>query len=553
MPVSIQKYGVTVVMFNVLIVDDEDLICELIQETVDWEKINAKCIGVATDGNSAYKKFEELKPDLIIADIRMPGMDGISLLKKVRATGSKCGFIIISGYQDFDYVKSAIEFGADNYVLKPINQEELESTILKSINKYSTIESNEKKVNDLELEVSEVRKKNREIFLRKALIDHDVLPFDSIEECNREFGSHYCDGRFCVGIINIDYLDEIDHCIKKSYSDSVETSFIRYIGDLQGNTIFEADTLKAGNTIAFVLNYPPASEEEVFGSLAGIITKIRDQQRPLAFYITISLGEPVDTINDIYLSYVQAAEASSYRIKVGVDRVIRYGNYNFLQYNVYKLLSIEWEQQFNCNIDIGNIDAVLEGIKKLFSVLYTLDSVNPKAYYDLSAAILESFKNKIRFLYPGIADEAALTNLSVEDNIIAHKKERIVDNLLRIIRDTLTVCIEKKTLHDKKPINFAKQYVASHYMEKILISDITEKIFMNDDYFSILFKKETGINFSDYVINYRMTVARQLLRTGDNTICEVGEKVGYDDSKYFSRIFKKNIGVTPGEYRKLYD
>ena len=539
-------------MFKVLIVDDEELICELIQNTIDWDKIGAKCIGTAFDGNSAYKKIKELQPNLIITDILIPGMDGISLIKKVRETDSKCGFIIVSGYQDFDYVKRAMELGADNYILKPIDQNELEKTITNSMKKYLTLESSDKKIEELEHEVSSIKKENRKNFLRKIISDNEIT-FDTISECNEEYGTNYRNGYFCTGIINIDYSNNINEKIIRNNLGLVESQFEKFLKEQLESIIFEADILQTKNNIVFMLNYEKKTEDELLKSLANMIRKIRSEQHAISFDITISLSNPTTCLSQIKSAYLQAVEASDYRIKVGVDRVIRYSDYNFAKYNIYKLLSIEWEHQFNCNIDIGNIDAIVDGIRELFNVLFQMEDVNPKAYYDLSEAILTSFKNKMRVLYLGIFDEEAYSELTADDSIRYHRKEKIVENLLSIIKETLTKCTNEKNLKDKKPINFAKQYVAEHYMEKILITDITQKIYLNDDYFSLMFKKETGICFSDYVVNYRMTVARQLLRSSDYSIAEVGEKVGYNDVKYFSRIFKKNVGISPGNYSKLYD
>ena len=124
--------------------------------------------------------------------------------------------------------------------------------------------------------------------------------------------------------------------------------------------------------------------------------------------------------------------------------------------------------------------------------------------------------------------------------------------LVQITIETYHECIGKVELKERWPVIKAKQYIEEHYSEKIVLKDLANELFVNADYFSSVFKKDVGIGFNDYLRQYRMTIAQQLIRSGAYSLEQVAEKVGYSDPKHFSKSFKKTLGVSPAEYKKFY-
>ncbi|QCX33184.1 helix-turn-helix transcriptional regulator [Caloramator sp. E03] len=112
--------------------------------------------------------------------------------------------------------------------------------------------------------------------------------------------------------------------------------------------------------------------------------------------------------------------------------------------------------------------------------------------------------------------------------------------------------LQYKKAQENKPIRVAKQYISKNYKKDITLEDIANEVHLNPVYFSVMFKKEVGMNFSEYLINYRIDIAKELLKNKNYNICQIADMVGYKDSKYFSKLFTKVVGIKPLEYRKLY-
>jgi two-component system response regulator YesN len=123
-------------MIKVVVADDEIRVCNLICNLVDWASFNMEIVGTAHDGHSAYELIQKEKPDLIITDIRMPGMDGLTLISRTKSICPEADIIIISGYRDFEYAQNAIRYGVNDYLLKPIKRDELENTLLNMKNAW---------------------------------------------------------------------------------------------------------------------------------------------------------------------------------------------------------------------------------------------------------------------------------------------------------------------------------------------------------------------------------------------------------------------------------
>ncbi|MDC7124146.1 MAG: response regulator, partial [Spirochaetales bacterium] len=188
-------------MLKLLIVDDEKKVCQLIEYILDWKNLGISIIGTANDGETAYKKILEEEPDIVITDIRIPIYDGIEIIKKTREQGLDVSFIIISGYSQFEYAQSAIQFGVVNYLLKPIKKKELQISIEKIIKKKETKNAFEKENKVLKKHLAINEQNNRANFLKDLLTispekEDNYFQRKEIEDINKKYSCNFQQGYF---------------------------------------------------------------------------------------------------------------------------------------------------------------------------------------------------------------------------------------------------------------------------------------------------------------------------------------------------------------------
>ena len=208
-------------MLKVLIADDEIKVSKLIQCLVQWDELGMEVIGTVNDGVKAYEMILEKQPDIVITDIRMPGMDGIELVEKVLGrVGSdrKVFFVIISGYSQFEYAQTALRFGVVNYLLKPIKKKELEDTIVKIMEHHISKRNIENRQREIELNLKNITKNNREILLHNLLFSsNEALRVKTMNEINLNYSCCFREGDFVVIIIKMFAVQSENSCRRHIY------------------------------------------------------------------------------------------------------------------------------------------------------------------------------------------------------------------------------------------------------------------------------------------------------------------------------------------------
>ncbi len=539
-------------MFKVIIIDDEELVCEFIHQIIEWERLGIECAGCYTSSVEALKAITGTKPDLVITDIRLPVINGISLIKEIRKAGLSTSFIVISGYQDFEYVKQALELGVKNYILKPIDENELEKTIL-SVKESVLALKEESSGNGYDVDgLKEKYIKTRKMVKKQMLRDYLLGGLEISEEpavLNERHGFSFSPGPVRVAVIAVDIWRDI------SLSDSQYAVMELQLDELlkqqlSGSCPYFESVKLDGNTV-LLLNCPENQTVGLLKSLEELITKIPALKFPFSFDITIGLSGG-KSLPDISAAYEEASVAVKSRVILSQNRVIQYGRHDFKKYDIYEILTFEWENLFRSALEEGGSAKAQDLVRRAFEALCALPGVDPENLHQMFDAIISTMRKELGRLYIGMLNEKDLDETARQRIARSYSKDALRDNLLAIVKETLEECLSRQDARDKRPVAFAKDYIAKNYMDKVSVADVADLLFLNHDYFSSLFKKEAGTGFSDYLINYRMTAAKQLIRSGKHTIAQIAGMVGYPDSKYFSKLFKKVTGVSPKDYKRLY-
>lgn len=529
-------------MFRVLIIDDEALICEFIQGIINWTKLDMECVGCVTDGLTAFELIKSRQPDLVITDIRMPGFTGLSLIEKVKNEQIDCAFIVISGYQDFEYVKSAFTLGAENYILKPVDEGELEKTLIRT---RQSIE--EKRTAD---ELQENFQQNNEFF-RKEFLSELLLAKDKevkLLDLNQRFGFDFAEDTLNVILIAIDTKN--GYTLHNTQYESLHVRLEELIRQKIAPLCHECQILKADERIILLIDYSADKWEAIKSKLEGIVERKEAGQYSLSWEVTAGAGSGAGKqFSDLY---EEACHALDCRIIVGCGKVIYDQNCHFRKYDIYQIITVEWEKRFCNAVDIGNLSEITDQLTAAMDQLVSQEAVDPETYFRLYRIIVDIFRQEGRRIYQEVFDEKRLVALAENGIAKSHTPELLKSNLLKVVSDVLKECSIDQGAKEKWPVLKAKKYVEEHYTKKISVKEVAAQLYLNPDYFSSFFKKETGIGFSEYVMQYRMTVARQLIRKGEYSIAQIAEMVGYPEPKHFSKVFRKIVGVSPASYKRLH-
>ncbi|WFA08097.1 response regulator [Tissierella sp. Yu-01] len=535
-------------MIRVIIADDENRICRLIMKLIDWDELGMSIVGTANNGLEALELIEKESPDIVITDIRMPGYDGLQVIERAKAINKDLEFIIISGYSHFEYAKSAISYGVKDYLLKPINQEELLNTLLRV--KGDIIKK--KGYINLESEYKFTLENDRYI-IRKSFLDNLIISDGNnfshltIEEINKRYYFHFEPCFFQIIALRLDQLVDEDIF---DINNIMERTLEAIYSSLR-DAICDIEVIIKKNNSYILMNYREEQKQMIKDNFSKVLAdfdlKISQTKK---VKLTIGFGKRVIKIKDIKTSYESAKLSIEDRIIKGIGELIHYGevitdksslNDMFLNFSRKFVKFVE-------RLDREGIKRTLSEFKKEVHKIpiggreyktLILDIAN---IYDLT---LKS--NNIKIDYEN-KEYKRLEDIVKE----SYSTEFLFDELLAYINTSLILLDEDMANKNLGQITQAKEYIEANYMNSITLEDVGAYIGFNPSYFSSLFKKETGFSFVEYLSKIRMEKAKELLVESDLRIQDICLMVGYNDVKYFSKLFIKYTGLKPKEYRKIF-
>lgn len=531
-------------MLKVLIADDENWICELIKNLIDWPSLDFEVVYQASNGMDAFENIIKYEPHLVITDIRMPVLDGIGLIQKTVEVLPATHFIVISGYHDFDYAQQAIRLGVSDYILKPIDEDELLASIIKIKDKILNF------TNHADLDLQLARKKANAMEYPSVQFLEDLLhnraePVQSIELINKTYELALIGEENKVVLFKLDSPISFD----ESGLDALIIQKMRDILEKRFKSIPGFCCYSSGNLIISIVNLklsPLIVSESILSSFADM----REYACSLGnFQVTAGVGSTAGTLGTLYKSYEAARLAIQSRMMTGADRIITSESLNFKTPSLRDLFPVQAQNRLRSACAIFNGTDAASQIKELLA---------PFASNQLSAGSLFSLAQRILDLLFDLLHDNDLiqyavypkaTMLAMLDDCLSVPQ---FDGMLSgFVQQTLARCYDSLRKEINSPVEAAKAYVAINFSKPLSLEEVALNVHLNATYFSELFKRITGENFWDYLVNYRMLMAQEFLKNNENKIHEVAILVGYNDSRHFSKLFKKIVGITPKEYRDL--
>lgn len=526
-------------MLNVVLADDENKILLLLQKLIDWKQLGYEIVGTANDGLRALQLVQELQPHLLITDVQMPGCDGIELIQRARALQPNLHFIIISGYRKFEYAQSALKYGVEDYLLKPIKQEELTGILLRVSDKLG-------RETALEFRLKKIGEHQQELLIDALLSAAErQQPFLDAEKAFADSGFHFTQGVCFAGLIKVDVSGTAQ------YPDS-DGLMIQHALEIVRRELAVLTDVSAAAArkegVAVLLHmgeYQALSVKQCFTKIRKEIEKQRDLFGHI--HCTVCLGSREASLEQANVSMRQA-------LWLCRDRLCRVQSWRDAEtepaafdqrYYLETALKKRVQAAAEC-LDESRLTGELE---ETFHALLREADLNGQMVEDWFDQTLEACLYGMQ--QNGLAEEGFAERMA-EKFWRCSDAQGVFELLEQNVMQEMRRLKDERALRETRPITAARHYIQQHYREALRLEDVSNAVGFNATYFSTLFKKETGQNFMDYLTDLRISKSKELLCGDKLSVQDVAEMVGYRDLKYFSRLFKNTTGISPTDYKKLY-
>ncbi len=514
-------------MYTVLIADDEAIIRRGLKKIIDWELLGFKITGEVSNGVQALAYINENNPDIVLLDIKMPGMDGLEVLNRVRSDKYKGKVIILSGYSDFKYAQEAIQYDVKYYLTKPID------------------------VNELKTALSSLSEQIKEETLHRLTISHYKEKAENTILLDLLHGT--------ADFANINYYDL--HLTSSIYQVLIYEKYSRNIADItyhfsellkvtnQDNSSFHS--VNAGNNEVIILKGEFAIRK--FNEfLNRFEQELKPQKGSPLDSLFIAYGRTVSTPKEIHISYHDSYLLLQRRFFCEINQhTIGYKQLPESTRNTYYMtheLLLDYCANLTAYIQSFHRKAVADTLHNLEIKLYNAqDSI-----HDIKLFLTDLFiemKDKLNNLYS--AQKLTIpTNTQIIDFI--QTKNYLHEIFLFFTEQFEVIMSSIGNFSRNSVIDDILYYIQHNYMENIRLDNIASLFGYNSSYLGKIFNLKMGESFNSYVDKVRIENSKELLLKRSLKIYEIAEKVGYQNTDYFFMKFKKNTGITPAEYRKQY-
>ncbi len=531
-------------MLKLMIVDDETLFREALKVSIPWDTLGYEVCCEAENGFDALEKIAEYKPDVALVDINMPVMDGLELAAEIKGKELDVKIIIITGYDEFAYARQAIEVGAGNYLLKPIEETELAAALASIRERIHKERSARLETEALAQQVSDYKPILREMLLNDLVQGNQLLGKDEFISLLRQTDVDLSARWFQVAVI------EVSQKAEGANGDAAGHLWCFAVSNLAKALLEEYCPLELCRDIHGRLNvlfFLEQGGEDLQMDLANALEQLRVTAfRSFGVSLSIGIGRPYDQVLQMAVSHQEALLALRNKSAVGNDCVVSYalGSDELTRQSFFP---IEQKMQLHLCLRGGDTSEAECIIRSVFNRIRSQKTTRDAARLvciELAATLAE------------VAEKAnAEKNLFREgtnllEEALAQKDldemEAWVARLLSAVSGILQAGGGRRT---SKIVEEAIAFIHENYMKYDLrIDTIAKSVYVKYGHLCFLFKRETGKTINEYISEFRISKARELMDGGCHSIALVAAKVGYADANYFGKCFKKLAGLSPAKY-----
>jgi two-component system response regulator YesN len=525
-------------MYKVVLVDDEEDIRKRIISIFSQIESDFEIVADYENGIDAYEAISCNVPDLLITDIRIPYINGIELIEKVRRFAPLLRVIIISGYDEFDYAKQAIDLGVMGYITKPITKNDLSTLLEKvknSIDAEYLLNKNISRLKDFHTENI------------KSIRENDLCRLVSMNDISENFKE-----KLATDGINLDYeyfmlgIFDYDTAPEKIEPENFEFGFLSIIDSLNSKICddYDYEIFHRNDKLILFLKgnylFRISEIEQYFRKILYKINRMINSSISLSFSNVSKGSHPYKKL------YNNALKALEYRTMIGGNQILFFDN---LQDAWHKFKSIDEDEykRLTYHLSYSTLEEIFEHLERLIEQIRTKEFNTSYQYMLLN--ILHSMLKACDDI-----DELNKSYMDNNDLYLRLFNQKVLDEILEFFKELATkiktVNDEYKNLKIENSLVAIVDYIEVHYKDfDLSLESLSEKVNLSVSYISALLKKGKKTTFVKYLTNLRMEKASELLKDKSLKIIDVAEAVGYNDPYYFSHCFKKYYGISPKEFR----
>lgn len=526
-------------MKKIFLVDDEIVIRENIRNCINWEEEGFDYCGDAPDGEIALPLLEQMQPDILITDIKMPFMNGLELSALVRNRLPKTKIIILSGYDEFEYARQALRLGIEDYCLKPFGSADMIRMLHSVSAKIDQEAARRKQIELLEKNLSAQVVNSRERLL-SDLCNGFISSVDAIEKAAAN-GLRLISRYYAVAVTDVDTPSTEAPNRLTARIQQVEEELGKRIARLSGFLTYRKSRTE---TVWIFTGDAAADLEHTLEKLSSDIRKETEQSCRCT--ISIGIGSTQDRLQGIHLSYIEAERDKHWRrlshenkqallsvVESATDRTILLDRNRFVEF-----------------LKVGTPPQIAAFIQDFAAGLEAVQwDTSQYGHYLLNDLTLEAFRDT-RMRYPNVADYEETLSRMQQSIISVHTFHEACAYLRKLIEQCWVWRMSSASKYSEL-IDQVKRYVQLNYSnERISLQDAAEHVRVSPSHLSKVFSQATGQTFVEYLMHTRVRKAMELLQCTSNKSYEIAEQVGYQDPHYFSNVFKRVTGMSTREFRK---
>ncbi|QGQ96376.1 response regulator [Paenibacillus psychroresistens] len=537
-------------MLKLLVVEDEPSVREGIITMIDWHKFDITIVGACADGKEAWRFIQKDCPDLLLSDIRMPLITGLELVERINEANLDIMTVFLSGYDDFQYAKQALQLGVFDYILKPCQPKQIRDVMVRAQTELLLRRNKDLQFNLLERQMkvhSQTIKEDRMLKWLRSAPRNKAARLSEITECHMQLEDKVC----LVMVLQFDSKK-----LKTLHYNENDLHLIRYaaanimLESLHGYFNGRLEIMTQKEEFILIANAVDSNEVDLLkGTLFAVQKNLTDF---LKVTVSIGVGSEVDII-EIQRSYDEALEILANRFYYGGGEIFIYSEgkvqdhfskvYSSFQEQISDFQSKINEYIAKCNFSDFVIE-VEEWLNAFQEQELSIQRIHLHAYSFVNMLIKVVNTGNDSFL----KEHIALFEKYAEQIEYQETFEELSTLLTIIIQKMVELMNAQKPTH--KTIEHVMALIKEKYMTNLTLKSIAEEVFISPSHLSTLFRQEMGINFLDCLHQFRIEKAKQLLKEENGKIYIIAKQVGYYDESHFVRMFKKWTGMLPSQYKK---
>ena len=532
-------------MYRVIICDDEETVRNGLKKHFDWNGHKIEIVGIFEDGIPAFEYMKTHEVDIIITDVRMIHMDGITLAQKASVLYPEVKVLFISGYADVEYLKEALKIDAVDYILKSIDLNELDGVVTKLVKQLDKERSDQNLIREME------EKLEKSMPLLRVRLLEELVREHSDQEESLEQRVHFLNlpldssTRYVILVMRIRHrsrrkiLDPLSEKEKQEISIVVEEAFADILDNYGANVAFKENLME----YVAVLTVPDEEyEQNLLDAAEELYGEILKRTQ---IEISVGISEPFQGLCNIQKGYADACEAISRSYLVRQDIPVSVKKYRD---DDTKSLKEQAEKEISRGILGGDVQAAKQALTHVMQYVRKIENENTRQNFMISLLLLPAqLMNNMKPENMGVyASQTCLLTVFLQCGGINEQED-----MLFSLYEEITEHLKKMSSpHTNTVVECVCQIIAKRYMELLSVTSLAEMVNLTPAYLCVLFKQAMGKTINEYLTQERMKQAKELLANSNIHLYDVCYKVGYFSPSYFSRIFKKYVGMTPREYRE---